>query len=164
MYGFNKLLESDNIYYIKMNYKLLYDYLKMYTDSDIQESLFKKEYSKKEIHNWINNKIISDSELNISMIEKDNNAYIGDINVEFRDEGTCEISICITPEMQGKGYGLESMNAIIEYVFNKYDVSKIELYVKNDNEKAISLYKKVGFEESKDKESNSDSTYMTRKR
>ncbi len=161
MNTFDNILESNNIYYIKMNYKLLYDYLKMYTDKDIQKTLFNREYSNKEIHNWLNNRIISNSELNISMIEKNSNNYIGDISITI-EKDSCKICICITPNMQRKGYGLESMNSIIEYIFDKYDISKIELYVKNNNKKAISLYKKVGFEENENIDSNSDSTYMTR--
>ena len=81
MNTFDNILESNNIYYIKMNYKLLYDYLKMYTDKDIQKTLFNREYSNKEIHNWLNNRIVSNSEFNISMIEKNSNNYVGDISI-----------------------------------------------------------------------------------
>ena len=57
--------------------------------------------------------------------------------------------------------------------FNIIDLSKgyfenvyedYELYVKNDNEKAISLYKKIGFEESENNDINDDRTYMSRSR
>ena len=41
---FEKIFESDRIIYIKPKEHYLNDYIKMYMDSNIQKSLFKKDH------------------------------------------------------------------------------------------------------------------------
>lgn len=40
--GYEIVFESDNIIYIKMSELLIYEYLKMYNNQEIQKRLFKK--------------------------------------------------------------------------------------------------------------------------
>jgi len=47
---------------------------------------------------------------------------------------------------QGKGLGKETTELILEYAFNNLQLLKILLEVVTFNEKAINLYKKIGFE------------------
>lgn len=61
--------------------------------------------------------------------------------------GTCEFGIQIPDnKYQGKGIGKESMRLFFDYLFNILNLRKITLQVINDNNKAISSYKKIGFE------------------
>ncbi|PEO39940.1 GNAT family N-acetyltransferase [Bacillus wiedmannii] len=48
---------------------------------------------------------------------------------------------------QGKGYGKQATILACKYAFTKLDSLEIHLYVLRDNEKAIKLYKNIGFVE-----------------
>ena len=54
------------------------------------------------------------------------------------------LGICILSEYQGKGYGKQIMNYLLEYS-RKNHINEIILSVDKDNVKAISLYKKYDF-------------------
>ena len=58
------MFESDKILYVKMTEQYIDYYIRMYTDSKIQKSLFKKEYNHDTIVNWIK-KEISEKEMKI---------------------------------------------------------------------------------------------------
>jgi diamine N-acetyltransferase len=52
----------------------------------------------------------------------------------------------IDKELQGKGYGKQSLNKIIEFIKEKHHKCKvISLTVEKENEQAISIYKRAGF-------------------
>ena len=53
--------------------------------------------------------------------------------------------IAVKPTEWGKGYGSKMMDFTLDY-FRKSNVKKIGLYVEKENERAISLYKKFGFD------------------
>lgn len=57
----------------------------------------------------------------------------------------CEISIFISSNSHGKGYGKKSMNFIKNYVFNVLGLKKAYLYVLEENSQAIKLYSNFGF-------------------
>ena len=50
-------------------------------------------------------------------------------------------------EYQGKGLGEEIMQLGINYAFKSLNINKIRLSVISDNQRALSLYKKLGFKE-----------------
>ncbi|KGR73578.1 GNAT family N-acetyltransferase [Ureibacillus manganicus] len=56
------------------------------------------------------------------------------------------VSMMIGHNYQGKGYGIPVINAIIEDMINTHQCKSIYLSVIHDNERAIRLYEKVGFE------------------
>jgi len=56
-----------------------------------------------------------------------------------------EFAIMIDPEHQGKGYAHPSTEHAIEYAFNVLNLHKLYLFVDEENEKAIHIYKKHGF-------------------
>ena len=51
------MFESDRIIFVKLSEQYIDDYIKMYTDSNIQKTLFKKEYDYNTITNWIKKEI-----------------------------------------------------------------------------------------------------------
>ncbi|CAM4289849.1 GCN5 family acetyltransferase [Bacillus manliponensis] len=52
----------------------------------------------------------------------------------------------IDKELQGKGYGKQALNKIIEFIKETHHKCKvISLTVEKENEQAIALYKKTGF-------------------
>lgn len=56
------------------------------------------------------------------------------------------IGICVHEEWQGKGVGKELMHAIINLADNWLNLTRLELEVYADNEAAIRLYERFGFE------------------
>ena len=56
------------------------------------------------------------------------------------------ISICLSPEFWGQGYGTEVMNTLLEISFDYFNMRKACLCVCSFNERAIRSYEKVGFE------------------
>jgi putative acetyltransferase len=67
------------------------------------------------------------------------------IRQEHRDSHKAYLGgLAIDPSFSGKGYGLQMMKEIIE-LGKTMDILRIELSVSIFNEKAISLYEKVGF-------------------
>jgi RimJ/RimL family protein N-acetyltransferase len=50
----------------------------------------------------------------------------------------------LLPAHRGKGYGTELINAVVEDA-HRVGISRIELTVHADNDRAIALYEKVGF-------------------
>ena len=65
-------------------------------------------------------------------------------NPRLRHSGS--IGIMVHKEFQGKGVGTKLMEALIDITDNWLMLVRVELGVFTDNEKAINLYKKFGFE------------------
>ena len=145
MTKYKKLFESENIYYIKMDKNLYNEYLKMYSNQELQIMLFGKKYTNDQISKWINKQILDKKACIFSMIEKESDEYIGNIEIIKKDDDIGEIMISITPEKQGNHYGTEGMESLIQYAIDHLGLKHIELYVKKDNKKAIHCYEKIGF-------------------
>lgn len=62
----------------------------------------------------------------------------------LKTEKTIWLGIAVSENYKGKGLGLMMMNQLISFAKNN-KVKQIKLSVDNDNESAISLYKKLGF-------------------
>ena len=57
------------------------------------------------------------------------------------------LGIGIAPAWQGQGLGLELMERLLDWADNWGGVLRIELHVHADNERAIALYRSLGFAE-----------------
>lgn len=67
--------------------------------------------------------------------------------INYIDRAT-ELAILIgDSNFRGKGYGVEAMQLIIDYCFNILNLHNVMVVVYSHNEKAIGMYKKVGFKE-----------------
>lgn len=79
---------------------------------------------------------------------KDTNKHIGNIKIDpiYNETNSGEYGILIGDKQNwGKGYAKEASFRIITYCFEELKLSKITLGVIEDNEKAVQLYKKMGF-------------------
>ena len=147
----NKVLfESDNIYYIYVNKELINNYLEMVNNLEVSKYISSKgrQFTFDNELEWIDNKL-SNNKIIFSMIEKTSNKFIGNIELMEINNNIGELAICITPTMQNKHYGREAITRFIKYCFEELKLDNIELSVYSHNEKAISLYKKLGFIEYK---------------
>jgi len=50
-------------------------------------------------------------------------------------------------ESWGKGYGFDALMALLAYAFDTLNLRQVELWGLGDNERAIRMYKKIGFVE-----------------
>lgn len=55
-------------------------------------------------------------------------------------------SIAIAPDRWGKGYGTEAMNLGLNFAFCELNLHRIQLTVFSYNNRAVALYKKLGFQ------------------
>ncbi|MEB6337533.1 GNAT family N-acetyltransferase [Serratia rhizosphaerae] len=69
-----------------------------------------------------------------------------ELNQSLRRRHVATFGIGVDPAQQGKGIGGALMSAMIELCDNWTAIQRIELTVFTDNQGAIALYKKFGFE------------------
>lgn len=78
---------------------------------------------------------------------KDSNKVIGSVSVEsYEEQNKCvEIGWALSVKYQHKGYAFEACKALIDYLFEKYDLNRIQAFVWEGNEASRKLAKKLGF-------------------
>ena len=103
----------------------------------IYESLDDKKFIifKNEFRLSVNNVVVSKTGYNIEEPDK----WFNEKYVTLYDLKTFE-------KFKGKGYAKSLLNQIFKYVKNKLNLNIISLIVYKDNEKAMKLYFKMGFE------------------
>jgi diamine N-acetyltransferase len=78
----------------------------------------------------------------------DEDKYIGQVSINKIDwiAGTGRVFCVITPEYQGQGYAIPIIKEIQKYAFFIFNLNKLYLIVRYDNEKGRYIYKRCGFE------------------
>jgi len=57
-----------------------------------------------------------------------------------------ELTIAVHPGFQGRGLGKKIFMSLLDFITtNRPDILRVELFVQESNERAIALYKKIGF-------------------
>lgn len=67
----------------------------------------------------------------------------------FQEQGTIEFGLGMHPNLVGKGKGLAFSQEIIRFIEKNYHYNKLQLAVATFNERAIKVYRKLGFIEVK---------------
>lgn len=84
-----------------------------------------------------------------SIIKKENNECIGQISVQEKEENIPkdirDIGWFISPKEQRKGYAYETAFAILNYMFNEVEISKIDTSAAIENVASWKLMEKLGF-------------------
>ncbi len=97
---------------------------------------------------WYNSFQDDRTKLIFSINDRLSDKFIGCIgvnNIEFIDKKG-EIYIYIGDRSYwNRGYASEALKIIMDYLFNYYNLNKLYLNVRADNQNAIKLYNKVGF-------------------
>jgi perosamine synthetase len=99
--------------------------------------------------NWLINNLDSVEDRLLFWIINENNTKVGHIGL-FRfdfQKSHCELDNIIRGNFESKGIMESSLKSLISLVKNDLLIKNIFLRVFSDNHKAISLYKKLGFEE-----------------
>lgn len=69
------------------------------------------------------------------------------IQIDFKNRnGECIIDIG-EKEYWGKGYGTEALKLLLDYAFLEMNLHRVSLRVFSFNEKAVSMYEKIGFKQ-----------------
>lgn len=140
------VFESENIYYVKLDEKLVNDYLKMVNDPNVANKISHKTrtYTYEQELNWLKSKL-EENALCFSMLEKSTGEYNGNIEIMEIENNIGELGISITASKQDKHYGTESIKALLKYSYEILNLDGMELNVYATNPKAIHCYEKVAF-------------------
>ena len=141
-----KVFESERINFVKITDELVDDYVAMINDRDVQKLISHVvcSYSRDDELKWIEDKL-KDGHPIFSMIDKNTNKFIGNIEILHIKDNAGELGISINQEMQNKHYGTEAIKRLLEYAFNDLKHTGMALYVFKTNERAIKVYKNCGF-------------------
>lgn len=144
---YEKVFESDRIYYVKLSEGLINDYLVMLNDAELRKNigLEAPEITYEGEAEWLKSKLAENAKC-FSMIEKETGDYIGNIEIMEVKDGVAELGITITPAKQNNHFGTEAMKAIIAYGKQELPGIGYDLNVHADNPRAIKCYENVGFE------------------
>ncbi|MEK4300405.1 GNAT family protein [Oceanobacillus sp. FSL W8-0428] len=107
-------------------------------------------YPKKATEEFVEYAILgSDTSKGYILVDKKSETSIGIvslINMDYKNRNAeCIIDIG-EKEYWGKGYGKEGLLLLLDYAFYELNLHRVSLRVFSFNERAIHLYKKIGFE------------------
>ena len=77
-------------------------------------------------------------------VYNDENELIGHCEIDTEEEIT--LSVQMRPDLTGKGMGKEFVQCFLDFAKEKYNLKSIGLLVAKFNERAIKLYKNIGFQ------------------
>ncbi len=95
-------------------------------------------------------RLAASNERQIKLVAVHGNEVIGHIGLEqysrIRQTHIGSIGMVVTPEWHRKGVGSKLLAAVLDVADNWMNLRRVELTVYADNEAAIGLYQKFGFE------------------
>lgn len=140
------VFESENIRFIKLNEGLIGSYMEMVNDIERvgRHIGFSRPVSVESELEFIRSNLENGSRI-FSMIAKDGDGFIGNIELGSVSGGTAELGISVTAEMQDKGYGTEAVKRMLEYGFDELKLQRVILNVHKDNPRALHVYERLGF-------------------
>ena len=144
-----QIFESEKISFVEVSESLVDDYLTMVNDyENVNRFLGRsnKVYTKQDEIDWVSKKL-NDQKIVYSMIEKESEDFIGNIELMDVDDTSKELGIAITAKMQDKGLGTEAISRMIDYGFDVLGLKKIILKTDPDNDRALHVYARCGFKE-----------------
>jgi len=99
------------------------------------------------VTDWLRTKSENTDEIFFIIADRQSDQAIGYlqiVNIKHL-HGTAELGICISPDMQSKGYGKSAILGIEDYLQNIFNIRKLVLFVLKDNTDAFSFYIRLGF-------------------
>ncbi len=144
------ILESERLIYVPLSMAhLSQEYVNWLNDSDVYRFMQSGgDYTLEMLTEFL-----LDTEKNEKLFWaihlKSNNKHIGNIKIDpvSFNHGFAEYGIMLGEKMEwGKGYGNEASKRVLDFCFEELNLRKICLGVVADNDSAVALYKKLGFE------------------
>jgi RimJ/RimL family protein N-acetyltransferase len=87
------------------------------------------------------------SELGMRFIDRDSARLVGIVHAVLNpDDDLMHIQqIVVDPARRGRGYGPAILRCFIDYCLDNYELHRIQLFTEENNQAAISCYRKIGF-------------------
>lgn len=144
-----KLLQGEKVFLRPINTEDTDIYFQMLFHPETRKLTgTQKSFTREGVHQYIQSKNMDSSSILLLIGTQENEQIIGDIQLLDMDttNRNCYIRISIVNHSnQGKGYGTEAMNLLLDYAFGILNLHRIELNVFAYNQKAIHVYEKLGF-------------------
>lgn len=147
------LFESSRIRLRKMTHEDTELYHAWRNDMDVMQSTNPSldVYSLEETKEFVDQVILgAHSAKSYIMIDKTNETPIGVVSlilIDYKNRNAeCIIDIG-EKEYWGKGYGSEGLKLLLDYAFYEMNLHRVSLKVFSFNDRAIHLYKKIGFQQ-----------------
>ena len=142
-------LKGEKIRFTPVDTDDLETYYEWFNRPDIRRNLLQsRPITMEEERDFINNAIKSKDWAMFTVIDLESDRLIGNISLMRINpiDRTAELGIAIgDQEYQGKGFGTEAVEMILEYGFNTLNLQRIWLGVHDFNERAQKSYAKAGF-------------------
>ncbi|WP_047986293.1 GNAT family N-acetyltransferase [Ornithinibacillus californiensis] len=145
------MLSSNRLLLRKMEERDIETYHSWRNDLDVMKTtnLSLDLYTLNETRNFVDNIILNSTSSKSYIIEqRDRNIPIGVtslINIDTKNRNAeCIIDIG-EKEYWGMGYGTEALKLLLDYAFLELNLHRVSLRVFSLNERAIHIYKKLGF-------------------
>ena len=140
------IFESKRILFVKLTQELVNEYLTMVNDIEVQKYISHNRtiYDLEGETQWIKSKL-EENAIIFSMIEKETNDFIGNIEIMHINNKIGELGIAITPSKQNNHFGQEAIKRLKDYAIEDLKLEGLELNVYNFNPRGIKCYEKVGF-------------------
>jgi RimJ/RimL family protein N-acetyltransferase len=81
------------------------------------------------------------------IVSKEEKRIIGDVGIHFFDKESqsVELGCTLSKSEQGKGYAIESITSVIEFLVSKFDKKIFHANIIADNYSSITLFERAGF-------------------
>lgn len=121
------------------------DVFDLSNDDLVRQNSFNQDEIDWENHQkWFKNKL-KDKNCMFLIVRDFNNNLISQIRFDKIKDTEGDISISISPEFRGKGYGTKVLKAGTEKIFSGQRIKKINAYVKNENVASKTIFEKAGY-------------------
>ncbi|GAA0603844.1 GNAT family protein [Virgibacillus siamensis] len=106
-------------------------------------SFYDMEADKEDLEEFLDPEARCDS----SFAVMSDNELIGFFSADKKSDGSVDIGLGMRPDLTGKGKGREFLKAGMDFVRSKYDPINITLAVATFNQRAIKVYRRLGFDD-----------------
>lgn len=96
-------------------------------------------------------KLKSGEEFRYAVVQKENNELIGTFLIKSYSKNECEIGYSIGEKYWGKGYGVELVKGMLDYI-SSLNYKKVLATSRIENIASLKLLEKIGFKPSSEKE------------
>jgi len=140
------VFESENIKFVNLSEELISSYMEMVNDTErVGRHIGISGPVSLESEREFVSAALENGKTIFSMITRDGDAFIGNIELDPGKDNTAELGIAVRSSMQDKGYGSEAVKKILSYGFEELRLQRVILNVHKDNPRAIHVYEKLGF-------------------